>query len=85
MFSTSLLFGAAGDATTILKDTTNEQVSGDIGFMVIIIGIVLAGATMMFQKNIYIPAIIFLGSIVFAMSPDLADGVIQQFGTTSAP
>lgn len=74
------LFGETGDATTILKDTASEQISGDIGWLFIIGGMVVAAITMMFQKNLLVPGIILAGSIMMAMSPDLADGVIQQFG-----
>jgi hypothetical protein len=80
------LFGAAGDATTILKETTTEQVSGEIGWLFIIGGIILGAIVLIVQKNVVLPIIILIGSIVFAMSPDLADGVIQQFGSgTAAP
>lgn len=80
LFLGTTLFGAAGDATTILKDTASTQISGDIGWLIIIGGIVVAALTMMFQKNLLIPVIIVCGSAVLAMSPDLADGIIQQFG-----
>jgi type IV secretory pathway VirB2 component (pilin) len=75
------VFGATGDATEILKDTAKTQISGDIGFLIILGGVAVAALTMMFQKNLFVPVIILIGSIVLAMSPDLTDGIIQQFGS----
>lgn len=73
------LFAAAGDATTILKTTTSEQVDGEIGWLIIFIGLIMAAVTLAVTKNIFIPLVIFVSAIVVAMSPDLATGVQQQF------
>lgn len=77
------LFGADTDATVILKSTANKQISGEIGWLFIVGGIILAALSMIIQKNIVVPIIILIGAIVFAMSPELADGIISQFGKTS--
>lgn len=74
------LMAAEGDATTILKTTTSEQISGEIGWLFILAGVVIAALMMMFKQNLLVSGIILVGSIVLALSPDLADGVIQQFG-----
>lgn len=74
------LFGATGDATTILKEEAQGQVSGELGWLVVLGGMIIAGFILMTQKTVVLPMIVFVGSIIFAMSPDLADGVIQQFG-----
>jgi hypothetical protein len=80
MMFTAVSAAFGKNATEILKDTASQQVSGDIGWLFIVGGIVIAALTMIIQKNIIIPIIILIGAIVFAMSPDLANGVIQQFG-----
>lgn len=76
----SSLFAAAGDATTILKTTATEQISGEIGWLFILGGFVIAGIYLMFKQNFMVAGIILVGSIVLALSPDLSDGIIQQFG-----
>lgn len=67
-------------ATGLLRSTASEQIEGDIGWLVIISGVVIASIIMMVQKNIILPLIVFIGSIIFAMSPDLASGIVSQFG-----
>ena len=78
----TLVFGAtytATDATGILKEVATEQVGGDIGFVIILIGLALAGLTLITTKNFMISGLVLIGSIVFAMAPDLASGIISQF------
>lgn len=69
----------ASTATGILKEVTTEQVSGELGFVIIVVGLVLAGITLVTTKNFIYPALVMIGTIIVAMSPDLANGIAAQF------
>ncbi len=83
MFIETSMFGATYTATTgtgILQEVAQTEISGALGFVIILIAIVLAGITLIQTKNAVVAGIVLVGGIFIAMSPDLAAGIINQFG-----
>lgn len=79
----SSMFGATYTATTgtgILQEVAQTEISGALGFVIILIAIVLAGITLIQTKNVVVSLIVLVGGIFIAMAPDLAAGIIKQFG-----
>lgn len=77
------MFGATYTATTgtgILQEVAQTEISGALGFVIILIAIVLAGIALIQTKNLIVAGIIFIGGIFIAMAPDIAAGIIKQFG-----
>lgn len=81
VFLQSSLFAyTATTGTGILKEVTVGQMSGEIGFIIVLMGIVLAGVTLLTTKNLMLSLIVGLGAVFIAMSTDISSGLISQFG-----
>jgi branched-subunit amino acid transport protein len=81
MFLKSTLFAyTATTGTGILREVAIGQMSGEIGFLIVLFGIVLAGITLIATKNLMLSLIVGIGVIFIAMSTDIATGLITQFG-----
>lgn len=69
----------ATTATGILKEATTNELTGELAFVIIVIGIVLAGITLVTTKNPVISLIVGVGTIIVGMATDIATGIQAQF------
>lgn len=77
---TSLFAYTASTGTGILKEVAVGQMAGEIGFIIVLMGIVLAGVTLLTTKNLMLSLIVGIGAVFIAMSTDISSGLITQFG-----
>jgi hypothetical protein len=77
---TQLFAYTASTGTGILKEVAVGQMAGEIGFIIVLMGIVLAGVTLLTTKNLMLSLIVGVGAVFIAMSTDISSGLITQFG-----
>lgn len=79
LIDTSLFAYTSTTGTGILKEVALGQMSGEVGFLIVMLGVVLAGITLIVSKSLPTTAIVFFGVILIAMSTDISSGLITQF------
>lgn len=79
LIDTSLFAYTSTTGTGILKEVALGQMSGEVGFLIVMVGVVLAGITLIISKSPMTTMIVFFGVIIVAMSTDISSGLITQF------